>query len=112
MFVAIYEFIVKDGMQEEFVASWLEVTRGIYKHYGSHGSRLQKDKSGAYVGYAQWPDRETWARDWSADTRLEPARTTMRSCLDGVMTVYEAEVVSDYLQPGPHSCDPKITEDE
>ena len=100
MFIVIYEFIVKDDMEEEFAAAWLEVTRGIYKYYGSHGSRLQKDKSGKYIGYAQWPDRETWAHDWSADTRLEPARTTMRSCLHAVNTVYETNVVSDYLQPG------------
>lgn len=100
MFIAIYEFDVKDGMEQEFVAAWLEVTKGIYQHYGSYGSRLQKDKSGKYVGYAQWPDEETWARNWTSDTILNRAGKTMWSCLNSSKTVYEAEVVSDYLQPG------------
>lgn len=98
MFVAVYEFDVKDDMEQTFVDAWLELTMGIYEKYGSYGSRLQKDKSGVYIGYAQWPDRDTWARDWSEDTSLEPSRNTMRSCLVGVRTVYEAEVVADYLQ--------------
>ncbi len=98
MFIAIYEFDVKEGMEQTFITSWLEVTRGIYQYYGSYGSRLQKDKSGKYIGYAQWPDRETWARDWSSDDTLNEAREIMWSCLTGSSTVYEAEVVADYLQ--------------
>ncbi len=99
MFVGIYEFDVKEGMEQKFIAAWLEVTKGIYRNYGSFGSRLHKDKTGKYLGYAQWPDQETWARDWSRDTSLDPARQIMRSCLNSSSTVYEAEVVSDYWQP-------------
>ena len=102
MFIAIYEFAVKDGMHQDFIDSWLELTKGIYENYGSYGSRLQRDTSGKYVGYAQWPDRETWATDWSADTSLSPARDAMRACLVDVRTVYEAEVVADYLQQHKH----------
>jgi len=106
MFIAIYEFDVKEGMEQTFITSWLEVTRGIYQYYGSYGSRLQKDKSGKYIGYAQWPDRETWARDWSSDALLQQARDTMWSCLDSSRTVYEAEVVADFLQADQYKHEP------
>ncbi len=98
MFIAIYEFDVKGGMEQTFVASWLEVTKGIYQDYGSYGSRLHKDKSGKYIGYAQWPDKQTWKQDWSSDNLLAGARETMWSCLDRSKTVYEADVVADYLK--------------
>jgi len=102
MFVAIYEFDVKDGMENQFVEAWLSVTREIYKQCGSYGSRLQKDKNGIYIGYAQWPDRETWTKDWSPDPQVSGERANMRACLNSVLTVYEAEVVADYLQQHTH----------
>lgn len=98
MFVVIYEFDVKEGMEEQFTDAWLALTRGIYEFRGSFGSRLQIDKSGKFLGYAQWPDREAWAKDWSADTRLSSESKTMWSCLYSSKTIYEAEVVTDYLQ--------------
>lgn len=102
MFVVVYEFDVKPGMEQDFADAWLEVTKGIYKNYGSYGSRLQRDKSGKYIGYAQWPDRETWSRDWPAEEFLAEPRQRMRSCLVSSSTVYEAEVVADYLQQQPN----------
>ena len=99
MFIAIYEFDVKDGMEQKFAEAWLELTKGIYQNHGSFGSRLHKDEGGKYIGYAQWPDKETWARDWSSENDLKQARETMWSCLNSSTTVYEASVVSDYLQP-------------
>jgi len=103
MFIVIYEFDVKEGREDKFVAAWLEVTAGIYQNHGSFGSRLHRDKSGKYIGYAQWPDKKSWARDWSSDTSLSAARETMWSCLNGSRTVYESQVVSDYLQEGPYN---------
>ena len=112
MFIAIYEFNVKDGMEQKFVEAWLELTKGIYQSHGSFGSRLHQHKNGKYLGYAQWPDQETWARDWSPDTSLAPARQIMRSCLNSSTTLYEAEVVSDYLQPDQYERTPGNTMEE
>jgi len=112
MFIAIYEFDVKDDKEDKFIEAWREVTEVIYKNYGSYGSRLQKDKSGKYVGYAQWPDQETWARDRSSDTALQRARDTMWSCLNSSKTVYAAEVISDYLQPEQYKHEPDRTMEE
>ena len=98
MFIAIYEFDVKTGHEQEFIAAWLQLTKGIHEHHGSLGSRLHRDKNGRFIGYAQWPDRATWERDWPAEDLLAAPRTRMRSCLNGSNTIYEAEVVADYLQ--------------
>lgn len=64
MFIVIYEFKIKDGAETEFRKSWLTVTKAIYQHCGSFGSRLhQSEVPNIFVGYAQWPSREQWEKD-------------------------------------------------
>jgi heme-degrading monooxygenase HmoA len=63
MFIAVYEFEVKEGSEAVFRESWLEVTKAIYQRCGSFGSRLhQSDVPNVFVGYAQWPSREQWEK--------------------------------------------------
>ncbi|WP_409126676.1 hypothetical protein [Vibrio parahaemolyticus] len=50
MFIAIYEFEIKDGMEASFREAWLEVTKVIYQKCGSFGSRLHtSDKPNVLV---------------------------------------------------------------
>ena len=100
MFVAVYEFEIKEGTETSFREAWLEVTKAIYEHCGSFGSRLHtSDKRNILVGYAQWPDRETWQKDRHViDEKYHRARKQMLDCLVQSKTVYELEVSDDYLR--------------
>lgn len=102
MFIAVYEFEIKAGSEALFREAWLEVTKAIYEHCGSFGSRLHvADRPNILVGYAQWPSREQWEKDWQlTDASYLKARDDMRSCLVQSKTVYKLEVSDDYLQPG------------
>jgi len=101
MFVAVYELEIKEGTEASFREAWLEVTRAIYKHCGSFGSRLHNtDRANILVGYAQWPSREQWEKDHKiADESYQLARNEMGKCLIQSKTVYKLQVSDDYLQP-------------
>lgn len=100
MFIAIYEFKIKPGKEEQFRASWLKTTQGIYKEFGSIGSRLHAtETSNVFIGYAQWPSKAQWAKD-KGDLSPEyyQARQTMHDCIESSSTLHELEVTDDYLQ--------------
>ena len=60
MFIAVYWWRVHPGKEEQFRAAWRRGTDLIREIYGSYGSRLHRDADGRFVGYAEWPDEETW----------------------------------------------------
>lgn len=105
MFVVMFEFVVKAGQEQAFMAAWGETTQGIYLFKGSLGSRLHRDKSGAFIAYAQWPDEKTYreANDINMSDGYEKARDAMRSVLDldATRVLFEMEVETDYLQRRP-----------
>ncbi|WP_317932348.1 antibiotic biosynthesis monooxygenase family protein [Halioxenophilus sp. WMMB6] len=104
MFIAVYEFDVTQGKEDDFRHYWRMVTQAIYNECGSLGSRLHKtNKPNSYVGYAQWPSRKAWNDNnlTSAESRIALAK--MRECLASSKTVYEMDVTDDYLQPNAHS---------
>lgn len=100
MFIALYEFTVKKGKEESFRASWLKTTEGIYKEFGSIGSRLHATgKENVFIGYAQWPSREQWAKvKGELSPEYSQARRTMNDCIESSSILYELEVTDDYLQ--------------
>lgn len=62
MFVAVYWWRVHPGKEEQFREAWRRGTKRITALYGSYGSRLHQALDGRFVGYAEWPDRETWQK--------------------------------------------------
>jgi heme-degrading monooxygenase HmoA len=66
MFVAIYWWRVHPGKEEQFREAWRRGTAAITRIYGSHGSRLHRDRDGRFVGYAEWPDEAAWQRAFDA----------------------------------------------
>jgi heme-degrading monooxygenase HmoA len=48
------------GKEEQFREAWRRGTELITRIYGSHGSRLHRDRDGRFVAYAEWPDEATW----------------------------------------------------
>ena len=61
MFIAIYRWQVKPGMDDQFQEGWRRVTLAIRANCGSYGSRLHLCSDGSWLGYAQWPDAATRA---------------------------------------------------
>jgi len=100
MYCYLLEFSVREGEEDRFIESWGEVTEYIRRQFGSLGSRLHKTADGAYIAYAQWPDKESRFSDhaWSAEG-LE-ARERMLDTLDGraARVIYEFQVVKDLLK--------------
>ena len=66
-FCVIYRFRLRDGMESRFKECWSRVTEAIRDTRGGLGSRLHKASDGTWAAYAQWPDRETWARSQQMD---------------------------------------------
>lgn len=99
MFIAVYEFEIKEGTEASFRNAWREVTKAIYKNCGSFGSRLHtSDEPNILVG-AQWPSREQWEKISDlTDESYQRAPNEMRRCLVQSKRVYELEVCDDYLQ--------------
>ena len=100
MFIAVYEFEIKEGTESLFRRAWLEVTKSIYQNCGSFGSRLHtSERPNILVGYAQWPSKAQWEKDHQlTDALYQKARNEMRDCLVHSKTVYKLEVCDDYLQ--------------
>src|SRR5262245_44810797 len=78
MFVAVYWWRIKPGKEEQFRQAWRRRTELISAKYGSVGSRLHRDRDGRFVGYAQWPDYETWQRAFAAKMVYDDAETRAR----------------------------------
>lgn len=97
----MFEFVVKNGFEEQFLSAWPRTTQGIYLFKGSLGSRLHRDKNGAFIAYAQWPDEQTYRKASSIEMseKYEKQRQLMRDSLnlESTKTLCEMEVEIDYL---------------
>jgi hypothetical protein len=78
MFVAVYWWRVKPGMEAQFRDAWRRGTDLITAKYGSYGSRLHQERDGRFVGYAEWPDYETWQRAFAAKMVYDDPDTRRR----------------------------------
>lgn len=102
MFIVMFEFVVREGLEDQFLASWPSVTQGIYLFKGSLGSRLHRNSDGRLIAYAQWPDRQTWEAASAIEMSPEHERQLQRMQAslepDSPRILYEMEVEVDYLQ--------------
>lgn len=60
MFNVVYRWRVHPGKEAAFEQAWRELTVRIRDERGGLGSRLHRCGDGSYLGYAQWPHRQTW----------------------------------------------------
>lgn len=99
MYTIIYTFTVKEGMEETFIQSWKSMTKLIYEHEGSLGSRLHKSDDNDYVAYAQWPDKEAFDNAGeNLPKEANEVRRMMRESCTEINTAYKLEVVEDLLK--------------
>lgn len=95
MYTITYRFNIHPGQNEVFEQSWKEVTKLIYQHCGSLGSRLYKASETSYIGIAQWPDKQTL--DHSSLEGFDPDnwRVKMRACCTSIEKLDELELIHD-----------------
>ncbi len=99
MFSVIYKFKLKADKIQQFEDNWTELTKLIYKHQGSLGSRLHKSDNLNYIAYAQWPDKETWESEWkNMPEHAKGISKKMKEACEERKTIFELEVVKDLLK--------------
>jgi heme-degrading monooxygenase HmoA len=98
VFVALYEFRVKPGLEEQFEQSWRIVTIAFGKLRGSLGSRLHKAQDGTYVAYAQWPSEEQYYTAVALPEDVNAARARMRAACDSLNVLKLMTVQDDLLK--------------
>lgn len=94
MFIAIYRWRVKPGMEHQFQTSWERVTRAIRLNCGCYGSRLHRCHDGTWLGYAQWPDAETRSACQHGD---EAGARLMQDAIESLVEEVVGEVACDLL---------------
>lgn len=108
-FTVIYSFKVLNDREEDFIKSWEALTILIYEFEGSYGSRLHKINDNLFIGYALWPDKETYTH--SGNNLPEAAnqyRQQMRECCSEIKTEYESNlIVKDLLKNELHNLNRK-----
>jgi len=66
MFIAVYRWKVKAGLEDQFREGWRRGTVAIHRTHNSFGSRLHRTREGDFVGYAQWPSEQKWQKVYDA----------------------------------------------
>ena len=103
-FTVIYSFQVQEGKEAQFIAAWKGLTKLIYEHRGSLGSRLHKFNESEYIAYAVWPDRDTFNDvNRTMPESADQFRAAMREACSNIETKYELDVVEDLICDRPHS---------
>lgn len=94
MFIAVYRYRLKPGVEVQFEADWAEVTRRGIEEDHSLGSTLGKAQDGSWVAIARWPTKQQ-RDDWFASIPVEGARARMRTAIDSWIDDLEVETVND-----------------
>ena len=98
-FTVIYSFKIIEGKEDDFISAWTELTKLIYKYEGSYGSRLHKVDNQLFIGYAQWPDEETWKLSGGKLPEVATEfRNQMRKSCSEIKTEYEMNLVQDLIE--------------
>jgi hypothetical protein len=95
-FVVLYRWVLRAGMEAQFVDAWSRVTVALRAERGSLGSRLHRGPDGIWYGYAQWPSAEV--RERAFDDPVEPeARRSMLAAVERDFPELVLASVSDFL---------------
>jgi hypothetical protein len=95
--VYLYRWRIKEGKEKQFKENWQKVTLAMRKYCGSLGSRLHVSDEGIYVGYAQWPDKNTREACKISDPELDAARSLMSDAVEERLPDVCLDVETDLL---------------
>jgi len=104
MFVGLYSWKVKEGMEKKFVEDWKYLTDIIYRCHGSLGARLHKGHDGIYYAYAAWPSREASDEFWQNYLLNEEVKQKKlwQGCVEKIFPDLTMECISDLLHDEPY----------
>jgi hypothetical protein len=95
-FTVLYRWVLRPGMEQQFIDAWSRVTLALRQERGSLGSRLHRGPDGLWYGYAQWPNVQ--ARESAFERPVDPeARQLMRAAVQEELPEIVLESVSDFL---------------
>ena len=97
-FTVIYRFEVHPDKEASFITGWSQMTEAIRDQRGGLGSRLHRSEDGAWVAYAQWPDREAWERSRKMDSPHEEAGRLMADAMISSAPPVLLDPVMDLLE--------------
>jgi hypothetical protein len=97
MFVIMYEFIVKTGQAEHFTQLWHNLTLLVTELSDSHGSRLHQASDTTWIGYAEWPSRDSWENSDLTQNEIAQLREQISAACDDIQIIYQLDVVDDLL---------------
>lgn len=95
MFVVIYHWRVKHGMEDEFVQIWRRRTVRISEHCSSRGSRLYRNDEGTFVAIALWPSRDLLEHPAALPSADKPDAQRFAELLDGGSQTEALALVDD-----------------
>ncbi|WP_418508862.1 antibiotic biosynthesis monooxygenase family protein [Corallibacter sp.] len=99
MYIVLYTFKIKKDHKEDFIKAWKGLTKLIYKHEGSLGSRLHKKDTLTYIAYAQWPDKTTFDNAGkNLPQEAEHFRCLMKASCEKVDIIEKLDVIEDLLK--------------
>lgn len=96
MFIVLYRWRIKSGMEQQFINAWSEVTFYIRENYDSLGSRLHRGNDGIFYAYAQWKSAKQRENAFAEMPDLE-ARRKMREAIEESFPEIILDKLSDYL---------------
>jgi hypothetical protein len=97
MIVYLYRWRIKKDKEGQFEKNWSKVTLAFRELCGSYGSRLHIADNGDWVGYAQWPDRDTRENCKASTPELVEARALMQECVEQSFPALCLEIKKDFL---------------
>ncbi len=101
MFLVLYRWHVKPGLEEQFREAWRRGTRAITRRYKSYGSRLCREADGAFVGAAEWPSEAVWLEAMAQHMEhddVEAHHMFVDAIKDGGAPVLTLEILDDLLR--------------
>ena len=98
MFIAVYRFRLRPGVEDAFAKDWAEVTRRGIIEGKSLGSILGKAQDGSSVAIARWHSKKQ-RDDWFGSIPVDGARARLRAAIESSIEEIEVEVVADLSVP-------------
>jgi heme-degrading monooxygenase HmoA len=103
MFVAVYRWRLKHGLEEQFREAWHRTTMVAREQCGSLGSALFRAQDGSWVAIARWPDREARTRCFERGALDTKAHQLMREAILEKFEDLELESSDDlWVLPEPN----------
>lgn len=98
-YALLYRWKIREGMEEEFIDAWRQMTLLIKEHRGGRGSRLHRDDEGIWYAYAQWESKEHEEQETALPEVAQQYLKTMQEATEERLPTIHLNTVADLLTP-------------